>query len=100
MEINLGERRGFPEMNFTVETRGAVTDQDVAGEVRLDLLGRLVGGAVVLAQRDLDLVRRGADPLDVAMEHVGHCVADAIRAGDGTQKVQELTQAVERLVRS
>ena len=33
-------------------------------------------------------------------EHVGHCVADAIRAGDGTEKVAELTQAVERLVRS
>ncbi len=32
--------------------------------------------------------------------HVDHCVADAIRAGDGTEKVQELTQAVERLVRS
>jgi DNA-binding FrmR family transcriptional regulator len=33
-------------------------------------------------------------------EHVDHCVTDAIRAGDGTEKVQELTQAVERLVRS
>jgi hypothetical protein len=33
-------------------------------------------------------------------EHVDHRVADAIRAGDGTEKVQELTRAVERLVRS
>ena len=33
-------------------------------------------------------------------DHVDHCVADAIRAGDGTEKVAELTQAVERLVRS
>jgi DNA-binding FrmR family transcriptional regulator len=33
-------------------------------------------------------------------DHVDHCVADAIRAGDGADKVKELTQAVERLVRS
>lgn len=33
-------------------------------------------------------------------DHVDHCVADAIRAGDGTEKVQELTSAIERLVRS
>jgi DNA-binding FrmR family transcriptional regulator len=33
-------------------------------------------------------------------EHVGHCVADAIRAGDGTEKVEELSAAIERLVRS
>jgi CsoR family transcriptional regulator, copper-sensing transcriptional repressor len=33
-------------------------------------------------------------------DHVDHCVADAVRAGDGAEKVQELTQAVERLVRS
>jgi CsoR family transcriptional regulator, copper-sensing transcriptional repressor len=33
-------------------------------------------------------------------EHVEHCVADAIRAGDASDKVRELTQAVERLVRS
>jgi DNA-binding FrmR family transcriptional regulator len=33
-------------------------------------------------------------------DHVDHCVADAIRAGDGSEKVKELTSAVERLVRS
>jgi CsoR family transcriptional regulator, copper-sensing transcriptional repressor len=33
-------------------------------------------------------------------DHVDHCVADAIRAGDGSEKVQELTSAIERLVRS
>jgi DNA-binding FrmR family transcriptional regulator len=33
-------------------------------------------------------------------EHVGHCVADAIRAGDGSEKVEELNAAIERLVRS
>jgi DNA-binding FrmR family transcriptional regulator len=33
-------------------------------------------------------------------EHVEHCVADAIRAGDGAEKVRELNDAVERLVRS
>jgi DNA-binding FrmR family transcriptional regulator len=33
-------------------------------------------------------------------DHVDHCVADAIRAGDGSEKVQELTSAIERLVKS
>jgi CsoR family transcriptional regulator, copper-sensing transcriptional repressor len=33
-------------------------------------------------------------------DHVRHCVADAIRAGDGTEKVEELNAAIERLVRS
>jgi DNA-binding FrmR family transcriptional regulator len=32
-------------------------------------------------------------------DHTEHCVADAIRAGDGEAKVRELTDAVERLVK-
>ena len=33
-------------------------------------------------------------------DHVDHCVADAIRAGDGSEKVDELNAVIERLVRS
>ena len=33
-------------------------------------------------------------------DHTESCVADAIRNGDGAAKVRELTDAVERLVRS
>ena len=33
-------------------------------------------------------------------DHMQHCVADAVRAGDGADKVRELAAAVERLVRS
>lgn len=33
-------------------------------------------------------------------DHVDHCVADAVRAGDGTGKVRELSAAIERLVKS
>jgi CsoR family transcriptional regulator, copper-sensing transcriptional repressor len=33
-------------------------------------------------------------------DHVDHCVADAIRAGDGTGKVRELSAAIERFVKS
>ncbi|HEV3230823.1 MAG TPA: metal-sensitive transcriptional regulator [Candidatus Dormibacteraeota bacterium] len=33
-------------------------------------------------------------------EHVGHCVSDAIRSGRGGEKVRELSDAIERLVRS
>jgi CsoR family transcriptional regulator, copper-sensing transcriptional repressor len=32
-------------------------------------------------------------------DHTEHCVADAIRAGDGSAKVRELSDAVERLVK-
>jgi len=32
-------------------------------------------------------------------DHTAHCVVDAIEAGDGSQKIRELNEAVERLVR-
>ena len=32
-------------------------------------------------------------------DHTEHCVVAAIQAGDGTEKVRELNEAVERLVR-
>ncbi len=32
-------------------------------------------------------------------DHTEHCVAEAIRSGEGTDKVRELSEAVERLVR-
>jgi CsoR family transcriptional regulator, copper-sensing transcriptional repressor len=32
-------------------------------------------------------------------DHTQHCVAEAIRSGDGGEKVRELSEAVERLVR-
>lgn len=31
-------------------------------------------------------------------DHVNHCVAGAIRSGDPTEKVRELSEAVERFV--
>jgi len=38
--------------------------------------------------------------LQLLADHTEHCVAEAIRSGEGTEKVKELNQAVERLVRS
>ena len=32
-------------------------------------------------------------------DHTEHCVVDAIQAGDGSQKVRELNEAVERLIK-
>jgi DNA-binding FrmR family transcriptional regulator len=32
-------------------------------------------------------------------DHTEHCVVEAIQAGDGSHKVRELSEAVERLVR-
>jgi DNA-binding FrmR family transcriptional regulator len=33
-------------------------------------------------------------------DHVDSCLADAIRGGDGEEKVRELTAAIERFVKS
>ena len=33
-------------------------------------------------------------------DHTEHCVSEAIRAGEGTAKVRELSEAIERLVKS
>lgn len=33
-------------------------------------------------------------------DHTEHCVVDAIRAGDGSTKVRELNEAVERLIKA
>jgi CsoR family transcriptional regulator, copper-sensing transcriptional repressor len=38
--------------------------------------------------------------LQLLADHTEHCVAEAIRSGEGTEKVRELNEAVERLVRS
>lgn len=38
--------------------------------------------------------------LSLLEDHMHHCVADAIKAGDGTAKVREVSEAIERLVRS
>jgi DNA-binding FrmR family transcriptional regulator len=39
--------------------------------------------------------------LQLLADHTEHCVAEAIRSGEGAdQKVQELNEAVQRLVRS
>jgi CsoR family transcriptional regulator, copper-sensing transcriptional repressor len=38
--------------------------------------------------------------LQLLADHTEHCVTEAIRAGDGDEKVRELNEAVQRLVRS
>ena len=38
--------------------------------------------------------------LRLLRDHTEHCVSEAIRAGEGTAKVRELSEAVERLVKS
>ncbi len=37
--------------------------------------------------------------LTLLSDHTEHCVTEAIKAGDGSAKVRELNEAVERLVR-
>ena len=38
--------------------------------------------------------------LRLLADHTEHCVAEAIRSGEGAHKVRELNEAVQRLVRS
>ena len=38
--------------------------------------------------------------LTLLEDHIDHCLADAIRSGNGTEKGKELAAAVERLVRT
>jgi CsoR family transcriptional regulator, copper-sensing transcriptional repressor len=38
--------------------------------------------------------------LQLLADHTEHCVTEAIRSGGGTDKVRELNEAVERLVRA
>ena len=37
--------------------------------------------------------------LELLADHTEHCVSEAIRAGGGDEKVRELNEAVQRLVR-
>ncbi len=56
----------------------------------IDVLTQVNAARAALEKVALLLLRR----------HTEHCVADAIRAGEPTAKVQELSEAVERLVQS
>jgi CsoR family transcriptional regulator, copper-sensing transcriptional repressor len=38
--------------------------------------------------------------LKLLADHTEHCVTEAIQSGGGTEKVRELNEAVQRLVRS
>jgi len=38
--------------------------------------------------------------IQLLADHTEHCVAEALRSGGGTEKVRELNEAVQRLVRS
>ena len=47
-------------------------------------------------------VKAALDAVALALlqDHTEHCVAEAIRSGDGEAKIRELNEAVERLVRA
>jgi len=47
-------------------------------------------------------VKAALESVSVALldDHMQHCVADAIRTGDGSDKVSEVSAAIARLVRS
>ena len=38
--------------------------------------------------------------LNLLDDHLGHCVAEAVRSGEGEDKLREASAAIERLVRS
>ena len=54
----------------------------------------------VLTQVSAAKAALDAVALALLQDHTQHCVAEAIRSGDGTDKIRELNDAVERLVRA
>ena len=52
----------------------------------------------VLTQVSAAKAALNAVALELLQDHTEHCVAEAIRSGDGTAKIRELNDAVERLV--
>jgi DNA-binding FrmR family transcriptional regulator len=54
----------------------------------------------VLTQVSAAKAALDAVALALLQDHTEHCVAEAIRSGDGTDKIRELNDAVERLVRA
>jgi DNA-binding FrmR family transcriptional regulator len=53
----------------------------------------------ILTQINASRAALEAVALLLLRDHTKHCVADAIMAGDGSAKVRELSDAVERLVK-
>jgi CsoR family transcriptional regulator, copper-sensing transcriptional repressor len=53
----------------------------------------------VLTQVSAAKAALDAVALLLLQDHTEHCVAEAIRAGEGSQKIRELNEAVERLVK-
>ena len=54
----------------------------------------------VLTQVSAAKAALDAVALVLLQDHTEHCVAEAIRSGDGTEKIRELNDAVERLVKA
>ena len=53
----------------------------------------------VLTQVSAAKAALDAVALLLLQDHTAHCVVEAIQAGDGGQKIRELNEAVERLVK-
>jgi CsoR family transcriptional regulator, copper-sensing transcriptional repressor len=54
----------------------------------------------VLTQVSAAKAALDAVALLLLQDHTAHCVVEAIQAGDGSQKIRELNEAVERLVKA
>jgi CsoR family transcriptional regulator, copper-sensing transcriptional repressor len=54
----------------------------------------------VLTQVSAAKAALDAVALALLQDHTEHCVAEAIRSGDGAAKIRELNDAVERLVKA
>ena len=58
--------------------------------------------APCVRRAQVNAARAGLESIALMLlrDHTEHCVSEAIRAGEGTAKVRELSEAVERLVKS
>ena len=68
---------------------GGIERMVAADRYCVDVLTQINAARAALEQVGLLLIR----------EHTQHCVADAIRSGDPTEKVRELSEAVDRFLR-
>lgn len=89
---------GYSKDKRTIETRLRRIEGQVRGIQKMVEEDRYC--IDVLTQVNATRAALESVALQLLADHTEHCVMEAIRSGGGTEKVQELNEAVVRLVRS
>jgi DNA-binding FrmR family transcriptional regulator len=89
---------GYAKDKRKIETRLRRIEGQVRGIQRMVLEDRYC--IDVLTQVNATRAALASVALQLLADHTEHCVTDAILSGGGREKIGELNDAVERLVRS